>query len=592
MTSLAQAETWARQGRMAEALAWLETALAEQPETLVLWQKWFFYALACPELTQSDLWSRFQQFSRLMSRSGETLDGPPSRDPYRRLRVGYLSGDFCQHAAARVFSPLFEFHDPAQFEVVAYATTDTHDALTDWFRGKAAQWRCLAGLSDAAAAQMIRADQLDLLVDLAGHSQGSRLTLLGQRLAPLQINAGLGLLSPAGLSQVDYRLADAALLPEALLVGHPEEVVYLSSHLHWAPPEILLDLPLSPPPHNQRGHLVLGSANRSYKLNAQVLDTWAEILRALPTAQLWLKCYEFDKPEQRAYFTAELQKRGILAERLVFKGQTTTPEHLLFWNDVDLALDPFPYQGGLTTFESLFMGVPVVSLDYPGGSRGSVSILANLGLNDLIAPDRQTYVELAVTLAQNPSALMAFRQNARAQLLNSDLFDGLAYTREIENAYRWMWLRWCSGDQRVSENRGYIPAPVTCPSPLDYPEKETYLQSLLLSAQACFRQGRFAHCEVICHEILQREPQSGGALHLLGLLAFQFGYLADALQLFARAAAYLPDQADLLFNWVRAAHAAGETQEVTRIMARLQLLQPDWQIEINAEGVQIHRETA
>jgi protein O-GlcNAc transferase len=538
----------AQQGDPAAAVSLCQQALAAWPGNRELYSQLLFYLMGSPDLTAPEVFDWFKQASDYYPPELKTLKPlQNSPEPWRRLKVAYVSGDFRHHALARVCSPLFESHDPRLFETYIYSNTAQTDDMSQWFREHSDHWREIHGQSSARVIQQIQADGIDILVDLAGHTSGCRLDLFSQRVAPVQITAGLGILASTGLDTVDYRLADRALVPEALAAFNSEEVVWLSHHLNWNPPEVLLQLPLQPPPCLKNGYITFGSANRTYKLNALVLDIWASLLRALPDSRLMLKCNQLDQPAQRKRLHQAFGERGIAPERVSFSGQTSTPEHIAWQSQIDIALDPFPYQGGLTTLEALFMGVPVVALNYPGGSRGALSILNAIGQPDWIAQDPRAYFEIALKLARNPDELLRLRQSLRQNMLSSPIFQGLDYTRQIENALRWLWLRWCRQEAPVP-GQASAPPPDCHPHDELPPPEPAYLDRLKTQAAHFFELEHFSRSEALCREVLFQDPKDHATLHLLGLLAFRFGDIQAGESLIRQAIALSPEQGFYHYN--------------------------------------------
>ncbi len=286
-------------GEPVEARRLLEQALKAFPGHRELYSQLLYILMASQDLNPPQVFEWFQRASDFYQPLPQPSALNPSPEPWRRLKVGYVSGDFRNHALARVCSPLFQYYDPRFFEVYIYSNSTQIDETTNWFKQHCDHWRELQTLSTRQAARLIQADGIDILVDLSGHTAGCRLDLFAQRLAPVQATLGLGIIATTGLKTVDYRLADPAIVPPNLAPFNTEEVVQVRHHLRWDPPEVLLQLPLTPPPSLKNGYITFGTANRLYKLNSHVLDLWASILKAVPDSQLALKCSQLDLPKQR-----------------------------------------------------------------------------------------------------------------------------------------------------------------------------------------------------------------------------------------------------------------------------------------------------
>ncbi|MGE3725085.1 MAG: hypothetical protein AB7I41_06015 [Candidatus Sericytochromatia bacterium] len=358
--------------------------------------------------------------------------------PQRRLRVGYVSGDLNLHSLSCLLLGLIQNHQSHDFFWVIYANTLQEDEFTRRFQQAVQLWRNIATLSDQALAEQIQADQIDILVDLSGHTLGHRLGVFARKPAPIQIS-GLGFGWTSGLSRMDYLFSDAWLVPPEREALYREKILYLSHLFHWTPPYTLVDLPLQDLPCLNSEQIVLGSGNEGFKLNETLIETWAEILKQLPQALLALKFRGLEDPLRAKHLQARFARWGIGPERLLFQGKTAHQEHVAWYSQLDLALDPFPYQGGVSTLETLWMGVPVISLS--GGTRAGVSLLNSLGQPELLAQSQSEYIGKAVALAQDRLRLLDYRQNLRQTLLDSPICDSRAYAREIEAAYRRVWLR-------------------------------------------------------------------------------------------------------------------------------------------------------
>lgn len=362
----------------------------------------------------------------------------------RRLRIGYVSPDFRTHSVAYFLTPLLEGHDRQAVELFAYADVIRPDDVTAKLCGLFDQWRSIVGLSDDAVIERIRADRIDILVDLAGHTGHNRLRVFARKPAPVQAT-WLGYSNTTGLASIDYRIVDDVTDPlgtadafasEALLRLTTGFICYSASK--GAPQS-------SPPPCLERGFITFGSFNNPAKVSATTFDVWGKLLNRLPNAHLLLKGKPFADAPTRASFLSRLLERGVAAERVqLVAWMADTAAHLALYNSVDIAIDPFPYNGTTTTCEALWMGVPVVTLQGDRHStRVGASLLTQAGLTDWIADSVDGYVERALALAANPQRLAKLRLTLRPQLAASSLCDGAAFARKMEDAFRGMWRRYC-----------------------------------------------------------------------------------------------------------------------------------------------------
>jgi protein O-GlcNAc transferase len=370
------------------------------------------------------------------------------RNVRRRLKVGYVSPDFRHHSVAFFLEPLLRSHDRQEIEVFCYAEVMTPDATTERLKGLADGWLETVGMPDASLAERFRLDGIDILVDLAGHTAHNRLTVFARKPAPIQVT-WLGYPNTTGLKAIDYRLVDAVTDPEEEAdAGASETLIRLADgFLCYGAPH---DAPEpAAPPCLATGTVTFGSFNNPSKLSAATLDTWAMLLARLPDARLLLKGRSFADPATCELFRNRLGSRGIAAERTELVPMLAdTAAHLGLYDRIDIALDPFPYNGTTTTCEALWMGVPVITLrgDRHAGRVGA-SLLTQLGLTELIADSVEEYVEIAVALAADQARLGELHRSLRPRLATSSLGDAEAFARKIESAYRAMWQRWCASSQ-------------------------------------------------------------------------------------------------------------------------------------------------
>ena len=364
------------------------------------------------------------------------------RDPDRRLRVGYVSADFRHHAASFFVGPWLTAHDRGQVEIFCYAEVRNPDAVTERFKAQADHWRSTVGMSDEAVAAMIRADRIDVLVDLAGHTSGNRLTVFARRPAPVQVAHMIGSGCTTGLTEMDAFLTDAQLAPPGSEGLFSERLIRLPRvPLVYAPPQGVPEV--DPLPALRNGHVTFGCFSRTARINDAVLDAWAAILEAVPTARLMLNSTPFQEEAARAAFTAKFAARGVGADRLDLVYTSPQPATWAAYGDIDIALDPFPHNAGTTTIEALWLGVPVVSLAArPPVGRFGKSLLGAVGLDDWAVDDVAAYVAKAVDAAGDLEALAVLRAGLRPRFEASPLRDAHGLAAATETAYRDLWRAW------------------------------------------------------------------------------------------------------------------------------------------------------
>jgi protein O-GlcNAc transferase len=366
-------------------------------------------------------------------------------NPDRRLRIGYISPDLRFHPLTRYIEPVLAHHDKAKVEVFCYAEVQKPDAVTSRLQRFASGWRSTCSLTDSQVAERIRGDKIDILIDLAGHTADNRLGVLACKPAPVQAT-WLGYMNTTGLCTVDYRLTDDVLDPPGQPVCDTEELLRLPGGMCcFAPPEDAP--PVSPLPALRRGHLVFGSLHNPFKLNVQVFDLWSRVLKAVPTAKL-LMFHDFLLGTAQDRIRRLFAERGISSDRLDLRQGSCAPGYLGVYDQVDISLDPFPCTGGVTTCESLWMGVPVVSLCgvRPAG-RNSAAILARVGLGEWAVPAPEEYISLAARQVDELDRLADLRSQLRDRM-RLTLCDAERFTRDLEDAYRTMWRRWCNQGER------------------------------------------------------------------------------------------------------------------------------------------------
>lgn len=362
-------------------------------------------------------------------------DNDPS--PERRLRVGYVSADFRRHSASQGFAPLILNHDKTNFEVICYDATPVLDDFSQHLKDAAAEWRDVRFMNDRELADTIRADGIDILVDLSGHTRGNRLTAFGYKPAPLQVT-GIGHLAP-GLSTIDYRLTSPFMTPPAEDIIYPEQPIYLHTYFGFMPP--VGSPPIGPAPCLQNTAVTFGFLGRQNKISPETLATWANILHDLPESRFLLKHNGLNDPQTRQQTLEEFARLGISEDRLILLGKTKQPEHLEAHNRVDIVLDTFPHGGGITALESLWMGVPVIGMADAAKTGGRIIEAINqpLGLDGWIAKTIDDYHDIALEGAGKPEELAELRQALRQRV--SDVYS--RFPGDVEKAYREIWKRWC-----------------------------------------------------------------------------------------------------------------------------------------------------
>lgn len=430
-------------GRLPEALASFDRALATDPTHITAHSNRLFTKLYAEGVPHADYAADARSFSArfadpLLRRRPFAND----RDPERRLRIGFVSGDLCTHAVARFIEPFLRHLDRTQFEARAYMTQAAEDAVSARLRTLFDGWHNITGLDDDEAADLIESEKIDILVDLSGHSAGHRLLVFARKPAPVQVSY-LGHPATTGLRAMDYRLTDHGLdVPGQTESLHTETLWWLPGvSATYEPPEGV------PPareraPFEDNGFITFGVMNRFEKIGDGALQAWAEILRLLPDAQLFMVVGDVETLEIRAQVENRLSKAGLPIDRVRLHPRTTTGYFQLY-HQFDIALDSFPYNGGTTSCDTLAMGVPFIALRGSHAvARVGSSLLATVGLEELAAETPEDYVARTVALARDPERLRALRSGLREQVFDSPLMDHARFAQEMGEAFRSMWKRW------------------------------------------------------------------------------------------------------------------------------------------------------
>ncbi len=431
-------------GDSAEALRLLRRAVVLDPGRLE-WQRAILTSsLYAPDIGTDALYEINAAFGRAAEQPGAAgRVFANSRDPQRKLRVGWLSSDLRGHPVGRNLQMFVANRDRQQFEYVFYTDVRRPDEVTDWFRERADGWRPIAGLNDEAVAEMIRADGIDVMMYLAGRFDMNRPQVAAYRAAPVQVS--LFDAATSGLREMDYLISDPLMIPAHRVERFIERPLRLPNF--YVHPPIDEAPGVAPVPCVSSGHITFGCFNNPSKINDRVLDLWARVLAAVPRSRLVLKYTKlFESSALRARVQRAMAAHGVSADRLEMGGSKEPIErHLANYGRVDIALDPFPFTGSTATFEALWMGVPVVTLNGDHMmARWSASLLTKVGLAELVAETADAYVEKAVRLAADRQRLSELRDGLRSRVATSVLCNGPRTTRYLERSLRAAWRRWCA----------------------------------------------------------------------------------------------------------------------------------------------------
>ena len=431
------------QGRLNEAEEQYRAALKLVPEHDTVLSNLLFFLNYQPKLKQEELLAEHRKWDELPIAKAPRYTLQRERSPERKLRIGYVSPDLRSHPVGSFMESVLAYHDKEMFETFLYADVAVPDLMSRQLEQLAGHWQQTRWLDHDALGEQIMADKIDILVDLAGHTAVGRLPLFARKPAPVQVTY-LGYPNTTGLQAIDYRLTDTIADPPDEPNLHSEQLVRLEpSFACYAPPTSAPEVSELPFQRNQ--FITFGSLHALSKLNFKVLDLWSKVLKTVVNSRL-LITRDTLHGLARDRLIAEFKKREIGRDRLIVDHELEPGQsHLAFYHQVDIALDTFPWSGHTTACESLWMGVPVITLR---GSRHAgrmvASLLTTLGRADWIGDTTNNYVQIARRLAKETAALAETRSTLREQLRVSGVCDGARFTRSLEAAYRQMWRDWCA----------------------------------------------------------------------------------------------------------------------------------------------------
>lgn len=429
------------QGRVAEAIERLRHAIRLEPRYVAAHGSLLHAMLLSADVSDEDIAAERAAWARRHATplAAHLQPHQNDRSADRRMRLGYLCGHFARHAAGRNIEPALAHHDHAAFEVFCYSNAAVEDDATSRMKGYADTWRPIACLTDDAAAEQIRGDRIDILIDLNAHMRGGRPLLVARKPAPVQVGH-VAYPAASGIPTIDYRITDPYLDPADDGDARFERPVRLP-HSYWIyqadagdpPPELL---------PRTSGGCTFGSLNMPAKVSEPCAALWSRVLAAVPGSRLLLLCG--GGSETRRRFAERFERYGM-KDRLEFVDRLPRGSYLRQYHRIDVVLDPFPYNGHTTTCDALWMGVPVVTLRGSRGvGRGGASLLSNVNRTEWIAENPDDFVRIAVSLASDEKSRQTLRSKLRQDFASSPLMDAASYTRALENAYRQMWRAWAT----------------------------------------------------------------------------------------------------------------------------------------------------
>ncbi|MBT3791392.1 MAG: tetratricopeptide repeat protein [Alphaproteobacteria bacterium] len=429
-------------GKPELAVASFRDAIAAKPDLLEAHSNLVYALKLSPDALASDIKSEAIAFGRVVSNNVKSKGNRTNtRDRDKRIRVGIVSGDLRSHVIARLLEPVLSNIDRSRIAFVAYSNSSIDDATTQRLRSWFSDWRSIVGIRDEQVVETISDDNIDILIDLSNHTSQNRLRLFALKPAPVQVT-WLGLFSTSGVPEVDYIMSDPWIAPLAEMTDFTEQNWRLpESWFCTVPPPLSIE-PTTPPAISN-GFITFGCLNNLAKVNDRVVAVWANIINSVPRSRLILKVPN-DETAQNMYLE-RFADQGVSGAQLKLVGSSPAAEYFATYNEIDITLDPFPYSGGMTSLDSLWMAVPVLTRrgDRAGAHTGE-SIAYNAGLPDWIARDDDDYVELAVAHSSDLQKLISLRAQLRQQVLASPLFDGRRFAHNFEQALVGMWKKYCN----------------------------------------------------------------------------------------------------------------------------------------------------
>ena len=427
-------------GLTAEAIAFYRKAVDLRPDFFVAHSNLIFSMQYDAGFSKEERFVAALAFGQTLPEATFTYSEERFSHPKDRLCIGFVSPDLRVHPIAYFLENILSalsVRRPATLETVLYSTSPAEDHVSGRLRALSNSWQAVAGMSDAVLARKIHDDGIDILIDMSGHTAQNRLSMFALKPAPVQVS-WTGYFATTGVPSMDYFLSDMWLAPPSEDAYFLEKLWRIPSNACFTPPDVTLNVEAIPVLTN--GYVTFGCFNHRSKISPEVVSVWARILTAVPSSRLFLKSGVYEDEAVRTEMLNQFILGGVPADRLRFEGQSPRDEYLACYNEVDICLDPFPYPGGTTTIEALWMGTPVLTMKGDSYlSRVGECAAQHIGAPEWIASDQDDYIVKAVTFASDIGSLAAFSANLRDRALNSPLFDADSMARNIESAMWGMW---------------------------------------------------------------------------------------------------------------------------------------------------------
>ncbi|SDY31273.1 Predicted O-linked N-acetylglucosamine transferase, SPINDLY family [Allochromatium warmingii] len=584
------------QGCPEEALKGFDFALTIQPDLMVAQQNRLMCLNYISDISIERIISEHVAFGVFLEKQSKRLPNK-ERDinPNKRLRLGFVSGDFRQHPVIFFLLPVLEHFDKKNFEIYCYSTSHIEDIYTTKCKNLVDHWLQADTIDQHELADCIYNDSIDLLIDLSGHTSSNALAVFAAKPAPIQIT-WLGYPNITGLKSIDYRLVDQFTDPlKKSDVLHSERLIRLPQSFLCYRPWILLDpLPVALAPYTKNGYITFGSFNNLAKISSVTLKLWVDILLNVPNSRLKLKSSLVSEQETWTRLVKYFATHNIKNERLEIQMRTQNyQEHLEAYNEIDIALDTFPYNGTTTTCEALLMGVPVISLAGDRhASRVGASLLNQVGLFKLIANSQEEYIRIAKDLAANKTFLTQLRKELRERLEHSSLCDEVGFTQTLETTLRHMWHLWCAGKQPEPFNgdtSNFVSKKTHfCSLPQNKILKYHQTQSPSLSQQDLiinlFNQEQYDKAESTARQIIETYPKDKLAWKILGAILVKTNRFQEALTILLEANRIAPNDSVCINSLGSALHNLKRFKEALKCFRRAIEIDPNYALAYNNLG--------
>jgi predicted O-linked N-acetylglucosamine transferase (SPINDLY family) len=577
------------QGKIDEAEIFLRRALELNPDFAEAHSNLLFLINYHPDKSPEEIFSDYQRFNDQFNSRNSTLvpvlqvDRCPGK---RKLKIGYVSPQFKKHSTLHFLEPLLAHHNREQFEIYAYAELTNEDEYSKRYRSYVDHWVTTVGMDDDTLAQRIRDDEIDVLIDIAGHTAHNRLLMFTRKPAPVSLH-WLDFGYTTGLTAIDYYLADEITVPpgtEHLFSERPWRIE--APCFTYRPSDDMGEV--GPLPALRNNFITFGTFTRAVRINHQTVAAWAEILRQVKDSRLIIDSNNFRSPEMQNKLKDQFTARDIHPDRLII-GFHTPPWDLM--REIDISLDCFPHNSGTTLFETLYMGIPFITLaSRPATGRLGSTILTGLGKPEWIADSQEKYIELAVKLASDIPALSLIRSCLRHRMEKSSLMDETGFTAKMEKAYREMFTRWCNSRNKILKNRqspGKKKTRKKKKRSSREPERNQVPADTMNRLVSSYQLGNMVKGEEMARNLLKKYPADGQLWKILGAIRRQLGDFDEALTAMEKAVTLLPGDFTCLRNTAVILCDLGEYKEAENVCQKALKIAPDHADSYNTLGASL-----